>query len=92
MANVIGALSSEVAVMGTLTNNIHNLFASFYKPDRSKKGRYRIIIEGKAFPSDHVWHPPTIKFSREIVLANCKNSTLSNHKSNGTDWTPRTLS
>lgn len=54
MANVVGALPSEVAVMGTLTNNIHNLFASFYKPDRNGKGQYRIIIEGKAFPSDHV--------------------------------------
>lgn len=54
MANVVGALPSEVAVMGTLTNNIHNLLASFYKPDKTKNGRYRIIIEGKAFPSDHV--------------------------------------
>lgn len=61
MANLVGALPSEVAVMGTLTNNIHNLFASFYKPDKSGKGRHRIIIEGKAFPSDHVWHQSLVK-------------------------------
>ncbi|KAI5853063.1 pyridoxal phosphate-dependent transferase [Morchella snyderi] len=53
MAGVVGALPTEVAVMGTLTNNIHNLLASFYRPDRSGKGRRKIIIEGKAFPSDH---------------------------------------
>lgn len=58
MANVVGARPTEVAVMGTLTNNIHNLLASFYRPDRSGKGRRKIIIEGKAFPSDHVCPPP----------------------------------
>ncbi|KAL7268794.1 Kynureninase (L-kynurenine hydrolase) [Rhizina undulata] len=50
MAAVIGALPGEVSVMGSLTANIHVLFASFYKPDKT---RYKIIIEGKAFPSDH---------------------------------------
>lgn len=51
IAPVVGALQSEVAVMGTLTTNIHLLMASFYRPTKDK---YRIIIEGKAFPSDHV--------------------------------------
>ena len=54
MANVVGALPEEVSVMGSLTGNIHTLFASFYKPGVSKKGRYKLIIEEKAFPSDHV--------------------------------------
>ncbi|KAG0637445.1 pyridoxal phosphate-dependent transferase [Tuber brumale] len=53
MANVVGALPEEVSTMGTLTANIHTLLASFYKPDVTKQGRYKIIIEGKAFPSDH---------------------------------------
>lgn len=51
MAPVVGALQSEVAVMGTLTANIHLLMASFYRPT---KENYKIILEGKAFPSDHV--------------------------------------
>ncbi|EAW18621.1 kynureninase [Aspergillus fischeri NRRL 181] len=50
MAPIVGALKSEVAVMGTLTANLHLLMASFYRPTRE---RYKIIIEGKAFPSDH---------------------------------------
>ncbi|BDD58179.1 Kynureninase 1, variant 2 [Monascus purpureus] len=50
MAPVVGALQSEVAVMGTLTANIHLLMASFYRPT---KENYKIILEGKAFPSDH---------------------------------------
>lgn len=51
MAPVVGAAPSEVAVMGTLTANLHFLMASFYRPT---KDRFKIIIEGKAFPSDHV--------------------------------------
>ncbi|ORX99208.1 kynureninase [Clohesyomyces aquaticus] len=50
-AKIVGALPSEVVVMETLTANLHLLMASFYKPT---KDRYKIIIEGKAFPSDHV--------------------------------------
>ncbi|OJJ32084.1 hypothetical protein ASPWEDRAFT_116757 [Aspergillus wentii DTO 134E9] len=50
MAPVVGALQSEVAVMGTLTANLHFLMASFYRPTQEK---YKIILEGKAFPSDH---------------------------------------
>lgn len=51
MAPVVGAMQSEVAVMGTLTANLHLLMASFYRPTEEK---YKIILEGKAFPSDHV--------------------------------------
>jgi kynureninase len=51
MAPVVGALKTEVAVMETLTANLHLLMSSFYRPT---KERYKIIIEGKAFPSDRV--------------------------------------
>ncbi|MCJ1316901.1 Kynureninase (L-kynurenine hydrolase) [Xylographa vitiligo] len=49
MAPIVGASKSEVAVMETLTANIHLLMSSFYQPTKEK---FRIIMEGKAFPSD----------------------------------------
>ncbi|KAI5782736.1 pyridoxal phosphate-dependent transferase [Geopyxis carbonaria] len=52
MSKIVGALPSEVAVMGSLTENLHLLLASFYKPSAAL-GRTKIIIEAKAFPSDH---------------------------------------
>ncbi|KAF7555324.1 hypothetical protein G7046_g6575 [Stylonectria norvegica] len=51
MAPIVGARTEEVAVMQTLTANLHLLMAAFYKPE--KDGRHKIILEGKAFPSDH---------------------------------------
>lgn len=51
MAKIVGADKGEIAVMQTLTANLHLALCSFYQPT---KERYKIIIEGKAFPSDHV--------------------------------------
>lgn len=51
IAPIVGASGSEVAVMETLSANLHLMMASFYRPT---KARYKIILEGKAFPSDHV--------------------------------------
>ncbi|KAM3071926.1 Kynureninase (L-kynurenine hydrolase) [Clarireedia jacksonii] len=51
IAPIVGAQSSEVAVMQTLTANLHFLMTAFYKPDAN--GRHKIILESKAFPSDH---------------------------------------
>ncbi|KZF22741.1 kynureninase [Xylona heveae TC161] len=50
MAGIVGAAPNEVAVMGTLTANLHLAMASFYRPT---KERWKIILEGRAFPSDH---------------------------------------
>ena len=49
MARIIGAHSSEVVVMNTLTINLHVLMAAFYSPSGS---RTKIVIEAGAFPSD----------------------------------------
>jgi kynureninase len=49
MAEVVGAAPEEVVVMGSLTGNLHAAMASFYRPTPT---RFRIVIEGGAFPSD----------------------------------------
>ena len=49
-AELTGALGHEVVAMNTLTVNLHILMASFYRPS---PGRYKIVIEKGAFPSDN---------------------------------------
>ncbi|MCC5917659.1 MAG: kynureninase [Cryomorphaceae bacterium] len=49
LARLTGAKESEVVAMGTLTNNLHLLMVSFYRPEGKKR---KILCESKAFPSD----------------------------------------
>lgn len=49
LAHLVGAHPDEVVAMGALTANLHHLMVSFYRPT---PGRYRILMEGGAFPSD----------------------------------------
>lgn len=49
LSKLVGAKPSEVVAMGTLTNNLHLLMVSFYRP---KGKRTKILCEAKAFPSD----------------------------------------
>src|SRR5581483_6474026 len=49
LSKLLGAQEDEITVMNSLTVNLHLLLVSFYNPISK---RYKIIMEGGAFPSD----------------------------------------
>ncbi|KAF1748053.1 hypothetical protein GCK72_024520 [Caenorhabditis remanei] len=50
VGRLVGAKKEEVSVCNSLTVNIHVLLTAFYKPTET---RHKILLESKAFPSDH---------------------------------------
>ena len=59
MAPIVGAHPSEVCPMNTLTVNLHLLMVSFYKPSH---GRFKIVMEAGAFPSDQYAIESQVRF------------------------------
>ncbi|MEM9172658.1 MAG: kynureninase [Pseudomonadota bacterium] len=59
MADIVGALPSEIVCMNALTVNLHLLFVSFYRPTPK---RFKIISEARMFPSDRYLLETQAKF------------------------------
>jgi kynureninase len=49
MSKIVGASSTEVVAMNTLTINLHLMMTAFYKPTEKK---HKIMCEWRPFPSD----------------------------------------
>jgi kynureninase len=59
LAEIVGAHQSEVVAMGSLTNNLHLLMVSFYRPTQK---RFKILMEANAFPSDQYAIESQVRF------------------------------
>ena len=59
MAPIVGALPAEVIPMNNLSVNLHLMMVSFYSPGKKK---FKIIMEGGAFPSDQYIVESQVRF------------------------------
>lgn len=59
LAEILGAHTHEVVAMNNLSSNLHFLMVSFYRPTSE---RFKIIVEGGAFPSDMYMLETQVKF------------------------------
>lgn len=59
LSAILGAGEQEITIMNSLTVNLHLLLISFYQPTDKK---YKILMEGGAFPSDQYALESQVRF------------------------------
>ncbi|MBX2844064.1 MAG: kynureninase [Flammeovirgaceae bacterium] len=64
---LLGATPLEIAIMNSLTVNLHLMLVSFYQPTNT---RFKIIMEGGAFPSDQYAIASQVEFHAQHLGEN----------------------
>lgn len=83
LARLMGAQVNEVVAMNSLTVNLHLMMTSFYRPTKTK---YKILIEGGAFPSDQYAVASQARFHSHYLGFDPKEAILEIFPRDGETW------